>query len=63
LGTTTERGTELLPGIGGLSQYIGDGRDGVRVDFEVGASDEQIARVREVVESSPIVAEVREDTS
>jgi hypothetical protein len=58
LGTPTDRGFELLPGIRSLRATSYDGRDAIAIDFWPGATDEEIERVRVALDGSPHIDKV-----
>ncbi len=63
LGIQTARGTELMPGIESQSLHHVDGKDAVLVEFQTGASEGEIEAVRRGLEASPVVEDVRVDSS
>ena len=55
LGTTSEQGTDLLPGIQAVGTTSYDGRDAIVIEFFPNATDAEIATVRQALEASPYV--------
>ncbi|MGH2580074.1 MAG: hypothetical protein ACRDGP_04380 [Actinomycetota bacterium] len=58
LGTPTDRGTELLPGIRALRATSYDGRYAIAIEFWPDATDAEIERVRDALEESPHIDKV-----
>lgn len=58
LGTSTDRGIELLPAIKALGATSYEGRDSIAIEFWPDATDEEIERVREALEDSPHIDKV-----
>ena len=58
LGTPTNRGFELLPGIRSLRATSYDGQDAIAIDFWPGAADEEIESVWVALDGSPHIDKV-----
>jgi hypothetical protein len=58
LGTTTARGTDLLPGIQAVGTTSYDSREAIVIEFFPNATDAEIARVRQALEASPYIDRV-----